>query len=127
MLDSEAVAAEEEQLRKQVRDLSEAARKQFFSRFEQEVKDPDTYAVLNYLFITGLHHFYLGKWVHGAVNLALFTIAVLLMFTGQIWTGIILIVLVSLVELYALFRSQVIIQDYNNRLMRRLLKELNLH
>lgn len=124
MLDREQVAREEEQLRIEVRNLSEQQRVAYYSRFEQEVKDPDTYAVLNYLFITGLHHFYLGKWLRGAVNLALFIVAVILMFTGLIWIGVALIAVVTIFELYALFRSQVIVQHHNNLLMRRLMSEV---
>lgn len=124
MLDKDNVAREEEQLRVEVRGLDEHQRAAYYSRFEQEVKDPDTYAVLNYLFITGLHHFYLGKWQRGAVNLTLFIVAVLIMFMGLVWVGITLIAVVTLIELYALFRSQLIVQNHNNLLMRRLLSEV---
>lgn len=123
MLEAASVSAEEENLRQQIRQLSEAERSRFYTAFESRVKDPDTYAVLNYLFITGLHHFYLNKWSRGLINFALFIIAILLMLGSQVWLGLAVLVAVSLTEFYALFRSQVIIQDHNNRLMRQILSE----
>lgn len=124
MIDADAVDNEEERLRQEVRLLNEQGRLHFYREFERQVKDPDTYAVLNYLFISGLHHFYLQRWLRGAVNLALFIMAVIMMVGGLLWYGIGLLAAVTLVELYALFRAQVIVQHYNNRIMRRLLDEI---
>lgn len=121
MLDTDQVRAEEEQLRRLVRELSDSKRAEFFRMFNQQVKDPDTYAVMNYLLITGIHHFYLRKWFRGAINLFIFCAALGLMFSGLVWPGIIIIGVVVVSELYALFRSQLIVQDYNNQLMRHLL------
>lgn len=124
MINADAVNDEEERLREEVRLLNEQGRLRFYREFEQQVKDPDTYAVLNYLFISGLHHFYLHRWLRGAVNLALFIVAVAMMVGGLLWYGIGLLAAVTLVELYALFRAQVIVQQYNNRLMRQLLDKI---
>ena len=65
MRSKEAVQEEEERLRKLVRELPDDKRLQFFQQVETDLKDPDTYATLNFLFIAGLHHFYLGKWFRG--------------------------------------------------------------
>ncbi len=124
MLDKEAVSLEEERIRQQVRALPEEKRLHFYTRLEKEVKDPDSYAVLNYLFISGLHHFYLGKWLRGSINLAAFTATIHLMFNSMVMLGIILLIIISLFELYALFQSETIVQDYNNKLMNSLLLDL---
>lgn len=117
MLHQAEVAAQEEAMRLKVRDLPDEDRKRFYGIAKKKLKDPDTFAVLNYLFITGLHHFYLGHWLRGMINFVGFIIAVLLMVDGQWLWGLGLLVAFSLTELYALFRSQVIVQDYNNKVM----------
>ncbi|HEY0731357.1 MAG TPA: hypothetical protein VGD33_02965, partial [Chitinophagaceae bacterium] len=88
------------------------------------LKDPDTYATLNYLFIAGLHHFYLGKWVRGLVNLSIFLFGVLLLFTGLALAGVFLLIVITVVELKALFKSQTIIQEYNNDIMDAIYREV---
>lgn len=59
MLTSEQVLEIKERLRKCVGALPDDKRLAFYKKVEQRLKDPDTYAALNYLFIAGLHHFYL--------------------------------------------------------------------
>ena len=126
-MDAQSIAAEEERLRLAVRELSDSARNQFYTQLEHQVKDPDTYAVLNYLFISGLHHFYLGNWWRGLINLAVFVAAIVLMFTNNLWLGIILLLTITVAELYALFHSQLIVREHNNRLMQQLLVALSKH
>lgn len=126
-MDAQSIAAEEERLRLAVRELSDSARNQFYTQLERQVKDPDTYAVLNYLFISGLHHFYLGNWWRGLINLAVFVAAIVLMFTNNLWLGIILLLTITIAELYALFHSQLIVREHNNRLMQQLLVALSKH
>ena len=122
-MDLEAVKQHEEALRLQIRQLDESQRKQFYHQFNQQVKDPDTYAVLNYLFLAGLHHFYLGKMARGWLNFIVFGLGVLLLIAG--WFGWVLIVAITLVELKALFQSEAIVCDHNNRLMESLLKNIH--
>jgi len=114
MLKQDEVDAREEALRLAVRELPDEKRKAFYECAEHELKDPDTFAVLNYLFIAGLHHFYLGHWFRGLINLAVFGGSVYLMYLGQWQNGLILFGIITLLELYALFRSQIIVKDYNN-------------
>jgi hypothetical protein len=52
---------------------------------------------------------------------------VFLIIGGQWPIGVGLIVVMSLLELWALFRAQIIVQDYNNRLSRQILEELQRH
>lgn len=124
MKTKEAIQEEEEHIRKLVRELPDDKRLLFFQQVEKNLKDPDTYATLNYLFIAGLHHFYLGKWIRGSINLFIFLMGVVLLFTGLAIIGVLLIIAISLVELKALFKSQIIIQDYNNNVMAAIYREV---
>ena len=120
MISKETVQAKEESIRELVRTLPNEVRATFYTETEKALKDPDTYATLNYIFIAGLHHFYLGKWVLGIINTAVFWGGIALLFTGHTWWGIAAIAAVTLFEFYELFRSQTIVQDYNNRVMERI-------
>lgn len=110
----------EEAIRTLVRQLPDDKRQQFFALAEQQLKDPDTYAVLNYLFIDGMHHFYLGNWQQGVINLIIFTLGLLMLLTGHVVIGVLLILAISILELPALFNAQAIVKKYNNALMERL-------
>jgi len=124
MLSSEQVFEAEEQLRKNVRELPDDKRLAFFKAAEQRLKDPDTYAALNYLFIAGLHHFYLGKWARGLLNIAVFLVGVVMLFTPLAIIGILLIAAITSVELYALFKSQIIVQAHNNSIMEQIYRNI---
>ena len=124
MLSSEQVFEVEERLRKRVRELPDDKRLAFFKEAEQRLKDPDTYAALNYLFIAGLHHFYLGKWVRGLLNITVFLAGAVMLFTPLTIIGILLIAAITIVELYALFKSQIIVQAHNNRLMEQIYRNI---
>ena len=124
MLHREKVEDHEEVLRKRVRELSDERRREFYRLFDQRVKDPDTYAALNYLFIAGLHHFYLGRWLRGGINLIVFAAGVALLALGLWPAGVALILGITAIELYALFRAQTIAKDHNNRLMETLLERV---
>jgi len=124
MLKQNEVDAREEEIRLVVRELSDEQRKTFYERAEKELKDPDTFAVLNYLFIAGLHHFYLGRWLRGLINLAVFGGGIYLMVLEQWKNGLIVIGIITLLELYALFRSQIIVKHYNNRISAEILDSI---
>ena len=120
----EVIQAEEERIRQWVRELPDDKRLAFFKQAEKSLKDPDTYATLNYLFIAGLHHFYLGKWIRGSINLLIFVAGVLCIFTGLTGLGIQILIAISAVELKALFKAQLVIQDYNNGVMHAIYREI---
>ena len=117
MLSQETVDQEEELIRQDSGQLSDKERKIYFSIVKKQIKDPDTYAVLNWFFVTGLHHFYLNNWVKGGINLTVFLIGAVLIFAGLEWFGILMILSIFIIELYALFRSQIIVKNYNNQVM----------
>lgn len=122
MLNQQEVNAEEERLRALAAALPDAQRKAFYQDIKQRLRDPDTYAVLNWFFLAGLHHFYMGRWIKGLFNLAVFAAGIVLIVFGLVWPGIALIVLVSVWELWALFRAQIIVQNWNNKLYHEALK-----
>lgn len=124
MLKQEEVELREEELRLEIRELPDKKRRLYFERAEKELKDPDTFAVLNYLFIAGLHHFYLGHWLRGLANLVVFCAGAYLIYAGQWQRGLIVIALITLAELYALFRSQIIVKHYNNVVSARILDSI---
>jgi TM2 domain-containing membrane protein YozV len=94
----------------------------FYQAVRHELRDPDTYAVLNWFFVAGLHHFYLRRWARGALDLGVFVLGLVLIFTGAIWIGMALIAAVAVLELWALFRAQIIVQDWNNHVYAQSLK-----
>lgn len=107
------VHRETERLREQARALDDEQRRRFYEQAGARLRDPDTYAVLNWMFF-GFHHFYLGRWLRGAVNLLIVALGVLLMAAGLVAIGASIVIALSVVELLQLFRSQVIVADYNN-------------
>ena len=124
MKTKEAIQEDEERIRKLVRELPDDKRLLFFKQTEKNLKDPDTYATLNYLFIAGLHHFYLGKWIRGSINLFIFLIGVVFLFTGQAGIGILLLIAISVVELKALFKAQTLVREHNNGVMEAIYREV---
>ena len=126
-LKSEEVEQKEDELRSEISALNEEHRKFFYKSFSSKLKDPDTYAVLNFFFITGLHHFYLGNHIQGSINLSGLLAGVILMLGGidGPWLlGLSIIMLIILIELPALFRSQIIVKNYNNLLSEQTLKTI---
>lgn len=119
------VKAREEALRERLRTLQDHDRAAFYRIYTPRLKDPDTYAVLNWLCLAGLHHFYLGRLGAGAVNLTLMLTGVALLFVAPIVGGV-LIAAVLVAELPALFRSQLVVADHNAALGEATLRELRM-
>jgi hypothetical protein len=122
-LDAEEVKVREESLRARLRALTDAERLAYHRRCSPLLKDPDTYAVLDWLFLAGLHHYYLGRHAAGTLNLLVMLAGLALLFV-QPWLGAGLILLVFVAELPALFRSQTVVADHNVRLGEQVLREL---
>lgn len=119
---------EEEAIRLQVRELPDGKRKAYYEQIEPRLRDPDTYAVLNWLFV-GVHHLYLGRWLRGLANITLIFIALLLIFASSnvaaFFLGCAIIFAIAVVELVQLFRSQTIVADYNNQQARHVLRRIS--
>ncbi|MEL0112479.1 MAG: hypothetical protein VW835_12175 [Rickettsiales bacterium] len=123
MLDPHEIEREENRLRDLVAALPAEARKRYYERLRGRTRDPDTYATLNWFLVAGLHHFHLGKTLRGAVNLSVFLFGALMFFILPP-LGIALVAAILVVELWALFRSQAIVRDHNNRISEATLREL---
>lgn len=123
MPDQRAIEAEEDRLRAVVAGLPDKERAAFHRQARRRLRDPDTYAVLNWFFMVGLHHFYLGRHGRGLLDIALVAAGIGLVIGGHTLPGLGAIGVVFILELQALFRSQVIVQDCNNRIQRELLHE----
>ncbi|MDG2277618.1 MAG: membrane protein insertion efficiency factor YidD [Pseudomonadales bacterium] len=123
-LRSEDVADHEEALRVRIRALTDANRLHYFKRFKSDLKDPDTYAVLNWFFLAGLHHMYLGNWLRGAINLVILIAGIALLFSAFTTLGMVVIAALLAIELMALFRSQTVVANHNNLLAESILDEL---
>ena len=125
-LKKDLVEYESQRLKERVRELNDDQRRHYFNLLEPALKDHDTYAVLNYLLLPGLHHFYLGKFFRGSLNLIiLLTGTSLILFTKYVFVGTLIIFFILIVELLALFRSQVIVMNHNNHLSKEILKSIS--
>ena len=125
-LKKDLVEYESQRLKERVRELNDDQRRHYFNLLEPALKDHDTYAVLNYLLLPGLHHFYLGKFFRGSLNLIiLLTGASLIFFTKYVFVGTLIIFFILIVELLALFRSQVIVMNHNNHLSKEILESIS--
>lgn len=114
-LDADTVNRQEEDIRDRMRDLDDEARQRVYALAAKQTKAAETYAMCNYIFIAGLHHFYLGRTARGLVNLAVFILGLLTL--ALYATGVIFIIGITIVELPALFRSQTIVKDHNNKVL----------
>ncbi|GLR05412.1 TM2 domain-containing protein [Vibrio hyugaensis] len=108
----EELEKKEEYLRQQVNTLPDEQRKAYFKELKLRLKDPDTYAALNWFFLGGVHHFYLGKYPLFIAELVLFVLGVTGLFLGHMSAGLIILLLV-LYELPHLFFSQKIARQHN--------------
>ena len=116
---------EEERLRVAVRALSDDQRRRFYDIANPRLRDPDTYAALNWSLLTGMHHFYLRRWLRGSATLLSFIGCVAALFSDALrWPAALVLIVILVIELSELFRSQAIVQNYNNRMMARTLEEL---
>lgn len=123
MPDQRAIDAEEDRLRTAAAGLPDRERAAFYREARRRLRDPDTYAVLNWFFMVGLHHFYLGRHGRGLLDIGLVAAGIGFMVAGHVLLGLGLVLVVFILELQALFRSQVIVQSWNNRIQRQLLRE----
>ncbi|WP_375320704.1 hypothetical protein [Aliivibrio logei] len=113
----------EELLRKQVAELSSEERKIFYQKQSEQLKDPDTYATLNYLFLGGFHHLYLEKYLWFFGELLALILSLFLIFSGENF-GFCILIAIAIIELPQLFFSQKIARDHNYKLSCALLEKI---
>lgn len=125
------VELNEEALRAQVNALPEAKKKAFYKAQTLELKDPDTYATLNYFLVGGFHHFYIGNMRTFAIEFGLLVMSILvLIFANDIAfydlpLGLIFIIALSLYELPQLFFSQKIARLRNLKISQHILQRIS--
>ncbi|GLT14341.1 hypothetical protein [Vibrio algivorus] len=112
---TEQLEENEELLRKQVNLLPEVQKKEFYNRQSKKLKDPDTYAALNWFFLGGLHHCYLGKYALFALELTLLSVSVVGFVLGHS-SALLILALLVIYELPQLFFSQKIARQHNYKL-----------
>ena len=123
-LRQDRVREQEESFRQKLRDLNDEERANFYRIYNKKLRDPDTYAVLNWLFLTGMHHAYLGRWVRALINLSVMIGGVILLFGENAQVGFWMIVAILAIEIPALFRSQIIVEDFNLQQGEKALKKM---
>ena len=111
----EQLEKQEELLRSQVNSLPEHQKKEFYERQSKSLKGPDTYATLNWFFLGGFHHCYLGKYALFALELILLIVSIVGFVLGHPSAFLILALLI-IYELPQLFFSQKIARQHNYQL-----------
>lgn len=121
-----SIEKREDEIRLIINKLDELKRKEFYSYLEDNLKDPDTYAALNYSLILGLHHLYLGRSLRAFIDYFAMAVGVLFLFSdGLALLGLAIITGVILFELRDLFRSQLIVKKHNLSLQESFLKRIS--
>lgn len=108
----ETLEENEELLRKQVNSLPDDQKKEFYNLQSKKLKDPDTYAALNWFFVGGFHHCYLGKYTVFVLELTLLIVSIVGLILDHSSAFLILVMLV-VYELPQLFFSQKIARQHN--------------
>ena len=119
----EQLEEKEDRLRQEVNELPESQRKAYYSKQSTTLKDPDTYAALNWLFLGGFHHCYLEKYPLFVIELILLIIGItglLLGYLNAIW----IILLLVFFELPQLFFAQKIVRQHNYELSCHIVEEV---
>ena len=111
----EQLEKQEELLRSQVNSLPEHQKKEFYERQSKSLKDPATYATLNWFILGGFHHSYLGKYALFALELILLIVSIVGFVLGHPSAFLILALLI-IYELPQLFFSQKIARQHNYQL-----------
>lgn len=117
------IEEKEAQLMQLVSELSAANKKLFYKAQLGAIKDPDTYATLNWFFLGGIHHIYLGKYRLFIIELMLLITSISGWFLGFNQALFILLAL-ALYELPQLFFSQKIVRQYNYQVSKDIYQKL---
>lgn len=124
MFSAKELNLEETDLRAQVALLSESQQQQYARLEKAALKSPSTYAILNWFFLLGAHHFYLHRWVRGLINLAL-TLAslyLIVIMESRNYGGAVLLA-VAIIEIPQLLNYEHLVHAFNIRAMRHCLRK----
>lgn len=118
MFTEKVLNLEEQELREQIRALSEAQRARYHDMEIQQLKHPGTYLRLNMASPLGLHHFYLRRWGRGLFNLTLTLLALAMIVSDFLAAyGVMLLLAVILVDIPQLLQARLLVHSYNNHVM----------
>lgn len=128
MFSEKELNLEESDLRQQIAGLDAPAQERYHLFASDSLKSPATYALLNWFFLLGAHHFYLHRWVRGLINLTLTAAALYLLITqdARTYAGI-LFLAVAIIEVPQLLNYELIVHAFNNRAMRACLRRAKKH
>jgi|SRR5690606_26472900 len=128
MFSEKELNLEESDLRQQIAGLDAPAQERYHQLAAASLKSPATYALLNWLFLLGVHHFYLHRWLRGLSNLTLTAVALYLLITqdARTYAGILLLA-VAIIEVPQLLNYEHIVHAFNIRAMRTCLKRAQKH
>ncbi|MGF1911776.1 hypothetical protein L4C38_20375 [Vibrio kasasachensis] len=115
---------QEELLRQRVNSLNEEQRKRYYKIQAKKLKDPDTYASMNWFFLGGFHHLYLGKHILFAIEITLLLMSVISLYMGY-ELGIYILVILALYELPHLFFAQKIARQHNYEISSQIYNDVN--
>lgn len=118
MFSEKALRLEENELREQIRTLPDEVRRRYLQLECISLKSAGRYRILNLLFFTGLHHFYLRRWIRGLLNMAAFVGGLLLMTHDTLRLyGMLLLVTLLIVEIPQMLNARLLVHSCNNRIM----------
>jgi len=128
MFSEKELNLETSDLRHQIAALSTTEQERYHRFAAASLKSPATYALLNWLFLLGAHHFYLHRWVRAFSNLTLTAVAFYLLITqdARTYAGI-LFLAVAIIEVPQLLNYEHIVHAFNIRAMRTCLKRAQKH
>jgi TM2 domain-containing membrane protein YozV len=124
-LSEEKLEELEKSLKVDIQKLPQFTKAKYFNEFSNRVKDPDTYAVLNWLFLGGIHHFYLGRFITFGIEMTLLLISLSCYLAG-FPVSLLILIAIAIYELPQLFFSQRIVREYNLNLSSKILEEQQL-
>lgn len=113
----EEIEKEDDNFRKEINSLSHESRKEYFTKLNKEIVDPDTYATIIYLlYVGGLHHLYFKEYKLFFLEAPFILIGYGLFFTGNeslSVLGAFILFTIYLIECPNLFFSQKIARIKN--------------
>ncbi len=114
---------EDDLIRQKIAQLSPELRKAYYTQESERLKDPDTYAVLCYGLMCGIHHLYLHKYTSALIDVMLLVACIIVFFLNTT-LGLIGFCALAARGLYFLFSSKNEVEKYNLELMKKILVEI---
>jgi len=125
MFSEKALNLEEHELRETARALPPPLKHQYQLLEQRHLKRPSTYRALNWVFPTGIHHFYLRRWLRGLITLSLTLGGLYLVYASQTSAfGLMVLMVVVVIEIPQLLNARHLVHSCNNRIMAQCLEQV---